>query len=91
MRIALEDIPKAPFNTRSGNHECTTVLYGLANAPAAFISIMSDAFKHFMHSFIISYFNDILVYSDSWAEIAQYVKLFLHRIRKNKIYSQLSK
>ena len=67
------------------------VPFGLTNAPAAFMSIMNDVFRDYTDSFVMVYLNDILVYSNSWEEHLQHVKLVLDRLRKHKLYAKLSK
>ncbi len=91
MRITEKDIPKTAFSTRYGHYEYTVVPFGLTNAPAAFMSLMNDVFKDYTVAFAMVYQDDVLVYSNSWAEHVSNVKLVLDRPRKHKLYVKMSK
>ncbi len=73
MRIAEKDIPKTAFSTRYSHYEYTVVPFGLTNAPAAFMSFMSEVFKDYTNSFVMVYLDDMLIYSNSRNEHIQYV------------------
>ena len=91
MRISEENIPKTAFSTRYGHYEYTVVPFGLTNAPAAFMSITNDVFRDYTDSFVMVYLDDILIYSNSWSEHLQHIKLVLNRLRKHKLYAKPSK
>jgi hypothetical protein len=44
LRIKEGDIPKTAFRTRFGNYKFIVVPFGLANAPAVFMSLMNGVF-----------------------------------------------
>ena len=91
MRIAADDIPKTAFNTSYGHYEFTVILFGLTNAPAAFMSIMNDVFVDYTDKFVLVYLDDILVYSDTWGEHLQHLSKVLQRLRERKLYAKISK
>ena len=91
MRTSEQDITKTAFSTSYGHYEYTGVPFVLTNAPAAFMSIMNDAFRDYTDSFVMVYLDDILVYSNSWEEHLQHVKLVLSQLRNHKFYAKLSK
>ena len=63
--IKGEDMPKITFKIRHGPYEFLVVLFGLTNAPAAFLALMNSVFQPYLDKFIIVFIDDILVYSKS--------------------------
>lgn len=63
-----EDVSKMGFHTHHGHYEFCVMLFGLCNAPSSFQATMSSIFGSYLRKFIIVFFDDILIYSKSFAE-----------------------
>jgi hypothetical protein len=75
VRMHLSDINKTAFCTHHGHFEFLVMPFGLTNVPSTFQALMNDVMQPFIHNFVLVFFNDILVFSRSWSEYLQQVKL----------------
>ncbi|XP_048134087.1 uncharacterized protein LOC125314874 [Rhodamnia argentea] len=91
LRIRKEDIPKTAFRTRYGHYEFTVMLFGLTNAPAAFMDLMNRVFKEYLDRFVIVFIDDILVYSRSYKDHEQHLRTILRTLRDHRLYAKFSK
>ena len=49
--------------------------FGLTNAPAYFMNLMNKVFMEFLDKFVVVFLDDILVYSKSEEEHAEYLRM----------------
>jgi hypothetical protein len=64
--------------------------FGLTNAPVTFQSLMNTILKLYIRKFILVFY-DILIYSSSWAEHLQHVKMVFALIGTNCLCVKRSK
>ena len=86
-----QDIPKTAFTTRYGLYEYTVMSFGLTNAPAYFMNMMSKVFMEFLDKFIVVFIDDILVYSKNEEEHKEHLCLVLGKLREHQLYAKFSK
>src|SRR3954464_12734464 len=67
------------------------MLFGLTNAPAVFMNMMSGIFRPYLNKFVVVFVDDILIYSATRAEHAEHLRIALQLLRDNKLYAKLSK
>jgi hypothetical protein len=65
--------------------------FGLTNAPAYFMYLMSSVFMNELDKFVVVFIDDILIYSKSEAEHAKHLRIVLQRLRDHKLYAKFSK
>ncbi|KAL8108572.1 hypothetical protein AgCh_024881 [Apium graveolens] len=91
LKIKPEDIPKTAFRTRYGHYEFLVMSFGLTNAPAAFMDLMNRIFKEYLDKFVIVFIYDILIYSKTEEDHAEYLRTALEILRKKKLYAKFLK
>ena len=67
------------------------MLFGLTNAPTAFIDLMHRVFRPYLDQFVIVFIDDILIYSRTHEEHERYLTIVLQTLREHKLYAKMSK
>lgn len=82
---------KLPSKTHKRHYEFLVMPFGLFNAPLTFQALMNDIFKPYLRKFLLVFFDDILIYSQTWSENIHHIKLTLQVLKDNFLVIKLSK
>ena len=74
-----------------GYYEFLVMPFGLANAPATFQSCMNHIFRTRLHKYILVFFDDILIYSQTWEEHLSHLDEVLGILQEQSLYAKMSK
>ena len=85
IRIKEGNKWKRAFSTRYGHFEYLVMPFGLANAPATFQNMMNEIFKDMIDLGVVTYLDDILIYSENEADHIEFVKRELSRLQEHKL------
>ncbi|MBE6133033.1 MAG: hypothetical protein E7180_06615 [Erysipelotrichaceae bacterium] len=91
VRIKEGDEFKTAFRTRYGHYEYLVMPFGLKNAPATFQHFINDVLSDYLDDFVISYIDDILIYSNSLEEHHEHVRKVLKKLLDNNLFVKLEK
>ncbi|XP_015940693.1 uncharacterized protein LOC107466221 [Arachis duranensis] len=89
--LTPEDRHKTAFRTHQGLYEWLVMSFGLTNAPTTFQHLMNDVFRPHLWKFVLVFFDDILVYSSSWALHLQHLEMVLKILQRECLFAKLSK
>jgi hypothetical protein len=91
VHMRKEDIHKMAFRTHDDLYEFLVMPFGLCNAPATFQALMNNVLRPFLHRFVLVFFDDILIYSKSWADHLPHLRVILTELRRHVLFIKRSK
>jgi hypothetical protein len=91
VRMRPEDVHKTAFRTHDGLYEFLVMAFGLCNAPATFQALMNDVLRPFLCHFVLVFFDDILIYSKTWADHLHHLRTVLDELRRHQLFVKRNK
>ena len=65
--------------------------FGLCNASATFMRLMNYVLRPYLDSFVIVYWDDILVYISTWEEHMSHLIQVLETLKKHQLLANIKK
>lgn len=65
--------------------------YRLINAPAVFQSLVNKVFRDMLHRYVITYIDDILIYSTNLEQHITPVHVILRHLAEDNLFTKLEK
>jgi hypothetical protein len=81
------DVAKITFRTHEALFKFLSVPFSLTNASTTFQALMNNMLRRF----ILVFFDDILVYSHSWSEHLQHVRIILTTLKEHQLFMKRAK
>ncbi|XP_052728431.1 uncharacterized protein LOC128195237 [Vigna angularis] len=91
IRVKEGDIHKTAFRSRYGHYEYVVMPFGVTNAPAIFMDYMNRIFRPYLDKFVVVFIDDILIYSKSFDEHEDHLRIVLGVLREKELYAKKSK
>jgi hypothetical protein len=86
-----DSVEKTTFNSKYGSFEWLVMPFGLCTAPATFQRLMDEVFGNMKWKCVCVYFDDIVIYSNTFAEHLQHLQEVFDRLRKYQLQAKISK
>ena len=80
--VKREDIPKTAFTSKHGLYEFTSTPFGMINSGATFQRVMELALKGLQWHICIIYIDDCIIFSTTFEEHLERLKLVFQRFRE---------
>src|SRR6266498_1512514 len=79
------------FITPWGLFKWNRMPFSLCNIPATFQHLMNQVLRKYLEKFILVYLDDIIIYSKTFEEYKEYVRLVFEALREASLMMKLKK
>ena len=91
IRIKEGDEQKTTFKTKFGLHEWLVMPFGITNALRTFMRLVNHFLRDCICKYVLVYFDDILVYSNSVESHLFHLREVILVLRNNNLFANVEK
>jgi len=91
VRLKPGEAYKTAFQTHTGHYEFRVMVFGLSGAPSTFQKAMNSTLAPLLRKYVLVFFDDILIYSNSYAEHLEHIQQVLQLLQQDQWKVKLSK
>jgi len=91
IRMTLHDVFKTAFRTHNDHYEFLVMSFGLTNPSATFQSLMNEIFRRHLRKFVLVFFNDILIYSQTMTQHLEHMHIVFELLKGHQLVAKRSK
>lgn len=91
IRMREGDEEKTTFKTHHGHFQFRVMPFGVTNRPPTFHCLMNSVFSGPNRKFVITFLDDILVFSQTLLEHAEHLRTVFGILHQNQSYAKESK
>ena len=91
IRMREGDEEKTAFKTHHGHFQFRVMPFGVTNGPPTFQCLMKSVFSGTNRKFVITFLDDILVFSQTLQDHVDHLRMVFGILRQNQLYAKESK
>ena len=91
LRYEKDSIPATAIRTPFGTFEFTVLNFGPSIAPPAWQRFIEAVMRPFLGKFVLIFLDDLIIFSKSYEEHLEHLKLVWKRLIANRLFLRLSK
>ena len=91
LRWDPDSIPATAIRTHFGTFEFMVMNFGPTNAPAQWQRLVEEVLRPYLYDFVVIYLDDLVVYSKTWEEHEEHLRLVYRLLIANKLHLRLAK
>jgi hypothetical protein len=93
LQIQMDENSKkfTAFATHDGLYQFRRLPYGLINSPSTFVRCVMNIFRDLLYKNLVTYMDDILLYTETYEDHIKLLKEVFHRLEKAGLKLKLNK